>query len=184
MEKSSKKVSTMKSNISHERQPKDVSFENILQSKLRELNVSRTSSIDDNFQLKFKELEKYKIPFSLFFVGIFFGSELFALIRFLFSYMDPIFIFVIIIVGIVLASIRQINQYERGVKFAFGKYVSIMEPGWRIVIPIFQSYQKVDMRIRAVDVPDQEAITKDNISVTVNAAVSYTHLTLPTNREV
>jgi len=48
-----------------------------------------------------------------------------------------------------------------------------MEPGWRLVIPIFQSYNKVDMRIRAVDVPDQEAITKDNISVTVNAVIYY-----------
>lgn len=48
-----------------------------------------------------------------------------------------------------------------------------MEPGWRLVWPIIQGYQKVDMRIKAVDVPDQEAITKDNISVTVNAVIYY-----------
>ena len=48
-----------------------------------------------------------------------------------------------------------------------------MEPGWRLVVPVFQSYQKVDMRIKAVDVPDQEAITKDNISVKVNAVIYY-----------
>lgn len=48
-----------------------------------------------------------------------------------------------------------------------------MEPGWRMVIPIFQSYQKIDMRIKAVDVPNQEAITKDNISVSVNAVIYY-----------
>ena len=48
-----------------------------------------------------------------------------------------------------------------------------MEPGWRLVIPVFQSYQKVDMRIKAVDVPDQEAITRDNISVKVNAVIYY-----------
>jgi len=48
-----------------------------------------------------------------------------------------------------------------------------MEPGWRLVIPVFQSYTKVDMRVRAVDVPDQEAITKDNISVRVNAVIYY-----------
>lgn len=76
-------------------------------------------------------------------------------------------------VFIVLISIKQINQYERGVKFTIGKYVGIMEPGWRLVVPIFQSYQKVDMRIKAVDVPDQEAITKDNISVKVNAVIYY-----------
>ena len=74
---------------------------------------------------------------------------------------------------ILLASIKQINQYEKGVRFTLGKFTGIMIPGWRLVIPIFQSYSKVDMRIRAVDVPDQEAITKDNISVTVNAVIYY-----------
>ncbi|MGW8185233.1 MAG: slipin family protein [Candidatus Moraniibacteriota bacterium] len=74
---------------------------------------------------------------------------------------------------ILLVSIKQINQYERGVKFTIGKYTGIMEPGWRLVVPVFQSYQKVDMRIKAVDVPDQEAITKDNISVKVNAVIYY-----------
>lgn len=72
-----------------------------------------------------------------------------------------------------LISLRQINQYERGVKFTMGRFSSIMEPGWRIIIPIFQSYKKVDMRIKAVDVPDQKAITKDNISVSVNAVIYY-----------
>lgn len=81
---------------------------------------------------------------------------------------------IIIIIGaILLASIRQINQYQRGVKFTLGKFSGIMEPGWRLVIPIFQSYQKIDMRVKAVDVPDQEAITKDNISVKVNAVIYY-----------
>ncbi|MEA3398300.1 MAG: slipin family protein [Patescibacteria group bacterium] len=78
-----------------------------------------------------------------------------------------------IIAGIILISIRQINQYQRGVKFTLGKFSGIMNPGWRLVFPIIQSYQKVDMRIKAVDVPDQEAITKDNISVTVNAVIYY-----------
>jgi regulator of protease activity HflC (stomatin/prohibitin superfamily) len=78
-----------------------------------------------------------------------------------------------LIVFVTLISIKQINQYERGVKFTIGKYVGIMEPGWRLVVPVFQSYQKVDMRIKAVDVPDQEAITKDNISVKVNAVIYY-----------
>lgn len=77
------------------------------------------------------------------------------------------------VVLILLASIRQVNQYERGVKFTIGKFSGIMEPGWRIVIPVFQSYQKVDMRIKAVDVPDQNAITRDNVSVAVNAVIYY-----------
>lgn len=82
-------------------------------------------------------------------------------------------IILIVAILVLLVSIKQINQYERGVKFTIGKYSGIMEPGWRIVIPIFQSYQKIDMRIKAVDVPDQEAITKDNISVNVNAVIYY-----------
>jgi regulator of protease activity HflC (stomatin/prohibitin superfamily) len=75
--------------------------------------------------------------------------------------------------GLVLISIKQINQYERGVKFTIGKYSGIMEPGWRLVFPVVQSYQKVDMRVKAVDVPDQNAITRDNVSVAVNAVIYY-----------
>jgi len=77
------------------------------------------------------------------------------------------------LVFIVLISIRQINQYEKGVKFTFGKFTSIMEPGWRLVFPIIQSCQKVDVRVKAVDVPDQNAITRDNVSVKVNAVIYY-----------
>lgn len=84
------------------------------------------------------------------------------------------FIFALIFVFVlILVSLKQINQYERGVKFTMGKYSGIMSPGWRLVIPIFQMYKKVDMRIKAVDVPDQKAITKDNISVMVNAVIYY-----------
>ncbi len=78
-----------------------------------------------------------------------------------------------LIVLIILISIRQINQYERGVKFMFGKFHKIMNPGWRIVLPVIQSYQKIDLRTKAVDVPDQDAITKDNVPVNVNAVIYY-----------
>jgi len=81
--------------------------------------------------------------------------------------------FIIAIIFLVLSSIRQINQYERGVRFTIGKFSSIMNPGWRIVWPVIQSYQKVDVRIKAVDVPDQNAITRDNVSVRVNAVIYY-----------
>ncbi len=78
-----------------------------------------------------------------------------------------------IIVFILVISLRQVNQYERALKFTMGRFTSILEPGWRIIIPIFQSYRKVDMRVKAVDVPDQNAITRDNISVKVNAVLYY-----------
>lgn len=74
---------------------------------------------------------------------------------------------------VVLASIKQVNQYERGVRFRFGKFLNIMDPGWRLVWPIVDSWQRIDIRIKAVDVPDQEAITLDNVSATVNAVIYY-----------
>lgn len=83
------------------------------------------------------------------------------------------YIVLIVVVVLVLISLRQINQYQRGVMFTMGRFTGIKSPGWRIVIPIFQSMRKVDMRVKAVDVPDQKAITKDNIAVGVNAVIYY-----------
>jgi regulator of protease activity HflC (stomatin/prohibitin superfamily) len=79
----------------------------------------------------------------------------------------------VVAIIIVLVSIRQVNQYQRGVKFQLGKYTKMVNPGWSLVIPIFQSMTKVDIRIKAVDVPFQEAITKDNVSAKVNAVIYY-----------
>lgn len=81
--------------------------------------------------------------------------------------------FLAIVLFIAVISVRQINQYEKGLKFTFGKFTQILEPGWRIILPIVQSYRKVDIRIKAVDVPDQNAITRDNVSVKVNAVIYY-----------
>ena len=77
------------------------------------------------------------------------------------------------VVIFLLAGIKQVNEYDRGVKFSLGQFTGIMKPGWRIVIPIFQSWQRVDMRVKAVDVPDQDAMTKDNVSARVNAVIYY-----------
>lgn len=77
------------------------------------------------------------------------------------------------ILFIILISIRQISEYERGIKFRFGKFKKIMKPGWNLVLPIFESYKKVDIRTKAVDVPEQDAITKDNVSIRINAVIYY-----------
>ncbi|MFZ2310744.1 MAG: slipin family protein [Patescibacteria group bacterium] len=77
------------------------------------------------------------------------------------------------IVFLILLCLKQVNQWERGVVFTMGRYSYMMEPGWRLLIPIFQTFKKVDIRIKAVDVPDQKAITRDNVSVTVNAVIYY-----------
>ncbi len=84
-----------------------------------------------------------------------------------------IFTIIIIIAFILLSSIRQIDEYERGVKFSRGKFSKIMNPGWNIVLPIIHSMKKVDIRTKAVDVPEQDAITKDNVSVRINAVIYY-----------
>ncbi|MBP5684090.1 MAG: slipin family protein, partial [Bacilli bacterium] len=80
---------------------------------------------------------------------------------------------IIIAIFIILGSIKQIDQFERGIKFQRGKFKKIMEPGWNLVLPIIQSYKKVDIRTKAVDVPEQDAITKDNVSVRINAVIYY-----------
>lgn len=74
---------------------------------------------------------------------------------------------------VILISIRQVNQYERGVKFTLGKLSGMKNPGWRLVVPVFQSMRKVDMRTKAVEVPYQDAITKDNVSCKINAVIYY-----------
>lgn len=86
------------------------------------------------------------------------------------EFLLPIFIFLVVFY---IVCIREVKQYERGVKFTLGKFTHLAMPGWRLVIPIFQKMVKVDIRVKAVDVPDQEAITEDNISVTINAVIYY-----------
>jgi regulator of protease activity HflC (stomatin/prohibitin superfamily) len=79
----------------------------------------------------------------------------------------------IVLFLLVVSSIREVKQYERGVKFNLGRFSKVAEPGWRLVIPVFQKMTKIDLRVKAVDVPDQEAITEDNVSVTINAVIYY-----------
>ena len=88
--------------------------------------------------------------------------------------MEGIFIFVIVIVVLfILSGIKIIFEYERGIKFTLGRFSSIMSPGLNVIIPIFQSYERVDIRVKTVDVPKQDCITKDNVSVNVDAVTYY-----------
>lgn len=75
--------------------------------------------------------------------------------------------------AIVLASLRVVKEYEKGIRFTLGKYTGKMEPGLRLVIPLIQTYERVDLRVKTVDVPDQDCITKDNVSVRVNAVLYF-----------
>lgn len=84
--------------------------------------------------------------------------------------MGYLIVFVIILF---FGTLRQVNQYQRGVKFTMGRYSKLVNPGWRVVIPVFQSMRKIDMRLKAVEVPAQDAITKDNVTVKVTAVIYY-----------
>ena len=84
-----------------------------------------------------------------------------------------VIVLMVVVGAILLSSIRQINEYERGILFSFGKFSRILNPGWHVILPIVQSYSKVDIRTKAVDVPEQEAITKDNVSIRINAVIYY-----------
>jgi len=87
--------------------------------------------------------------------------------------MEGIIPLIFFLVIVFLATLRQVNQYQRGVMFTMGRFTGIVNPGWRVVIPVFQQMRKIDIRIRTVDVPPQDAITKDNVSAKINAVIYY-----------
>ena len=87
--------------------------------------------------------------------------------------MEILMPFLILVFIIAISSIKQIDQYERGILFVCGKYRKVLEPGWHIIWPIFYSCRKIDIRTRAVDVPEQVAITSDNVSIKINAVIYY-----------
>jgi regulator of protease activity HflC (stomatin/prohibitin superfamily) len=87
--------------------------------------------------------------------------------------MEGLIILVVVFVGAILAFLREVKQYERGVVLTMGKYTGLRSPGWSIIVPIFQSMEKVDLRVKAVDVPDQKVITRDNVSASINAVIYY-----------
>ena len=89
-------------------------------------------------------------------------------------------ILVLIIAAIfMLSGIKVINQYQRGVVLTLGKFTGVREPGLRLVIPIFQKIITVDVRSTPIDVPKQEVITKDNVTVGVDAVVYFRVINAP-----
>ena len=87
--------------------------------------------------------------------------------------MELIVFLLIIVIIFVMGGIKVINQYERGVVLTLGKFSGLREPGLRIVVPIFQQMIKVDTRTNTIDIPKQEVITKDNVTVNVDAVVYF-----------
>jgi regulator of protease activity HflC (stomatin/prohibitin superfamily) len=82
-------------------------------------------------------------------------------------------VFIVLFIVIMPIILRQVNEYERGLIYTMGRFSGIVGPGWRFVIPIFQSLVKIDIRTKAADVPKQETITKDNVSCKMNAVIYF-----------
>jgi regulator of protease activity HflC (stomatin/prohibitin superfamily) len=89
--------------------------------------------------------------------------------------MDFTILLVIVVAVVLLFSLRVIKEYERAVIFFLGKYTGIKGPGLIILIPIFQTMSKVELRTVTMAIPSQKIITKDNVSIDI-AAVAYYHV--------
>ena len=87
--------------------------------------------------------------------------------------MSTFYIVLSIVILFLLLGLRIINQYERGVKLRFGRYINTLNPGLRWIIPFVDRLIKVDIRILAVDIPSQEIMTKDNVPIRINGVVFY-----------
>ena len=79
----------------------------------------------------------------------------------------------VILVAIIAMSLRVLREYERGVVFFLGRFQRVKGPGLIIVVPVIQQMVKVDLRIITLDVPSQDVISQDNVTVRVNAVLYF-----------
>lgn len=89
------------------------------------------------------------------------------------TYLIPLIIPAAVIIFILVSAIRILREYERGVVFTLGRFTSVKGPGLVLVIPLVQQVERIDLRTRVFDVPPQDVISRDNVSVRVNAVVYY-----------
>jgi regulator of protease activity HflC (stomatin/prohibitin superfamily) len=87
--------------------------------------------------------------------------------------MNFIIVLVVLILILLALSVRVLNEYERGVVFTLGRFSGVKGPGLVILWPVVQKMSKVDLRVIGVDVPKQDVILRDNVSVKVNAVVYF-----------
>lgn len=87
--------------------------------------------------------------------------------------MEILIVLVVIVAIFVLSGLKVVNQYEKGVVLTLGKFTGIREPGLQVIVPIFQRMIRIDVRTNTIDVPKQEVITKDNVTVNIDAVVYF-----------
>ncbi|MDX9822001.1 MAG: SPFH domain-containing protein, partial [Syntrophales bacterium] len=85
----------------------------------------------------------------------------------------PIIVVIVLVVMFLASAIRILNEYERGVIFRLGRIIDTKGPGLIILIPVVDKMVRIDMRTITMDVPPQDVITKDNVSIKVNAVVYF-----------
>ena len=88
----------------------------------------------------------------------------------------PMIVVIVLVFMFLASAIRILNEYERGVIFRLGRVIDTKGPGLIILIPVVDKMVKVDMRTITMEVPPQDVITRDNVSIKVNAVVFYTVL--------
>ena len=86
---------------------------------------------------------------------------------------NPILIALLVLLVLVVASIKMLYEYERGVVFFLGRFQAVKGPGLIIVVPVIQQMRRVDLRTIVMDVPSQDVISRDNVSVKVNAVIYF-----------
>ncbi|MDH3382300.1 MAG: SPFH domain-containing protein, partial [Flavobacteriaceae bacterium] len=87
--------------------------------------------------------------------------------------MNPALFFMLIVLLFLLSGIRIIYEYKRALKFRFGKYIGILEPGFRWIIPGIESIQIVDIRVITFNIISQEVMTSDNVPCSIDGVVFF-----------
>ncbi|MCC6001041.1 MAG: slipin family protein [Pararhodobacter sp.] len=82
-------------------------------------------------------------------------------------------VLIVLLLAFLASAIKVLREYERGVTFTLGRFSSVKGPGLIILIPFIQQMVRVDLRVRVLDVPSQDVISKDNVSVRVNAVIYF-----------
>ena len=85
----------------------------------------------------------------------------------------PLIVVIGVVIALIIASFRVFREYERGVVFLLGRFWKVKGPGLRLVVPLIQQSVKIDLRLITMDVPSQDVISKDNVSVKVNAVLYF-----------
>ena len=87
--------------------------------------------------------------------------------------MDPISLAILIVVLFILSGIRIVFEYKRALKFRFGKYLKVLKPGFRWIIPVVDTVQFVDIRVITINILSQEVMTEDNVPCSIDGVVFF-----------